>query len=77
MFLAMNILATAKDKQRWFLMEAKALPRSKLREVDFIHIDISDRYLAELPLRNNSRSWQSESRIRWDYQDFQCRPIRS
>lgn len=43
------------DMQRWFLMKAKALPRSKPREVVVIHIDITDRYLAELQLRNKQQ----------------------
>ena len=43
------------DKQRWFLMKVKALPRSKPREVVVIHIDITARYLAELQLRNKQQ----------------------
>jgi len=43
------------DRQRWFLMKVKALPRSKPREVVVIHIDITDRYLAELQLRNKQQ----------------------
>jgi len=35
------------DKQRWFLMKVKPLPRSKPREVVVTHIDITDRHLAE------------------------------
>ncbi len=40
------------DKQRWFLMKVKPLPRSKPREVVVTHIDISERYLAEIRLLN-------------------------
>ena len=45
------------DQQRWFLMKVKALPRSSPREVVVIHIDITDRYLAELQLRNKQQEF--------------------
>lgn len=38
------------DKNRWFLMRVKAIPRSVPREVVVVHFDVSDRYLAELQL---------------------------
>jgi len=43
------------DKQRWFLMKVKPLPRSKPREVVVTHIDITDRHLAETKLLNKQR----------------------
>ena len=43
-------------KQRWFLMKVKALPRTKPREVAVTHIDISDRYLAEIKLLNKQQA---------------------
>ena len=43
------------DKQRWFLMKVKPLPRSKPREVVVTHIDITDRHIAETRLLNKQR----------------------
>jgi DNA-binding CsgD family transcriptional regulator len=43
------------DKQRWFLMKVKPLPRSKPREVVVTHIDITDRHLAETRLLTKQR----------------------
>lgn len=38
------------DRQRWFLMKAKALPSSKPREVVITHVDITERHLTEAKL---------------------------
>lgn len=38
------------DKQRWFLMKVRPLARSKPREVVVTHLDITDRYIAEMKL---------------------------
>lgn len=43
------------NKQRWFLMKVKSLPRSKPREVVVTHIDITDRHLGETKLLNKQR----------------------
>lgn len=47
------------DKRRWFLMKVKPLPRSNPREVVVIHIDITDRHLAEINLLNKQRELNS------------------
>lgn len=43
------------DQQRWFLMTVKPLLRSKPREAVVTHIDITDRRLAEIRLRNKQQ----------------------
>ncbi len=47
------------DKQRWFLMSVKPLPRSKPREVVVTHIDITDRHLVEMRLLNKQHELNS------------------
>lgn len=43
------------DRQRWFLMKAKALPSSEPREVVIIHTDITEHHLTETALFTKQR----------------------
>lgn len=47
------------DQQRWFLMTVKPLLRSKPREAVVTHINITDRRLAEIRLRNKQQELNS------------------